>query len=211
MKTIKSSVKRFLAEYHVYDNDGKLSQACKLDNLEAVKYLVQKGANVHCQGGIPIIHAGCINKYPTIVDYLVRHGGKQYIEDDSVLAYVLQGGTIHTIKYFIAKSNHPQSMLDYAFSSACCRSKLNRVKYWHIHGADIHQHAIAPLQIAVWYGNYKVVKYLHDHGVRISEHMKMFNSNHKNARKIAKLYNITLHNNGWTNITRTGTIQIHHW
>ncbi len=117
----------------------RLYRAAGMGDLEAVKYLVEDGANVHSANnkGMTPLHAAALGGHLEVVKYLVEDGA-------NVNATNSDGGRP---LYGAASMGH-----------------LEVVKYLVAHGANVH----AALHEAALGGHWAVVKYLVAHGANVS-------------------------------------------
>ena len=78
----------------------KIIQASVLGNIEAVRYLVERGADIHIQDEFPLI---CASLYGNtdIVKYLVEAGADVHVRDDLPLQLAASSGHYGVVKYLV--------------------------------------------------------------------------------------------------------------
>lgn len=83
-----------------YNYDEPLKVASSKGQLEVVKYLVDKGADIHTTSEYPLRWAS--NKgYLDVVKYLVDNGADIHINNDSILESATTYGMMKVVKYLI--------------------------------------------------------------------------------------------------------------
>lgn len=133
------------------DIDDLLPIACNLKNLEMVKFLVSKGANVKAYNKLynlnqfPLIIA-CENGDLDIVKYLVEQGCNIHENNEFALKIACEADQFEVIKYLIEKGANihihdkcnDSYLEEYPFNCVFLTGNLEMVKYLASKGANIH-------------------------------------------------------------------------
>jgi ankyrin repeat protein len=127
-------------------------KAARHGNLEAVKYLVERGADVNAKdndGKTPLMWAAEYDgeKGLNVVEYLIRHGADISRERvrNSLLQLAAEYGHLNTVKYLVghgANVNAKDKNGKTPLIRAAYRGRLDVVKYLVEHGADVDIHAV---------------------------------------------------------------------
>ncbi len=132
------SRKIYNSPYKKIQIENRLIWASEIGNLPVVKYLTERGANIHDLDDYALRQAS-INGHLPVVKYLVEHN---------------------------ANINAKVNTMDDALTRAIRYGHLPVVEYLTENGADIHTDNRA-LRTAVVFGHLSIVKYLKDKGVDI--------------------------------------------
>ena len=79
-----------------------LFTACELRHLDVVKYLVEKGADIHAANDYALRYAS-FNGHLDVVKYLVEKGANIHAVDDYALRYAADNGRLDVVKYLVEK------------------------------------------------------------------------------------------------------------
>ena len=104
-----------MVSFH-YKNHSILQYACKYDNFELVKYLLQNGANVlekYPKNNKNILHYACQSRNLNLVKYIIKYGGGSLINEHlksstgkykyfTPLFYACYNGSIDIMEYLIS-------------------------------------------------------------------------------------------------------------
>ena len=152
-----------------------LHKACEVGNLEAVKYLVEKGADINVKDmwGETSLHYACRKGHLEVVKYLVEKGEGIHAKNkygNIPLYLACQHGHLEVVKYLVekgadvnAKNKYGNTPLHYA----CREGHLEVVKYLLKKRADVNaaeKDGIIPLHWACEKGHLEVVEYLLEKG-----------------------------------------------
>ena len=80
-----------------------LIKFCIIGDLDIIKYLVEKGADIHAEDDGSIRHYGTHKKYFDILKYFVDKGVHFCATHDCAIARAAQSGHLEVVKYFVEK------------------------------------------------------------------------------------------------------------
>ena len=129
--------------------------------LEIVKYLVEKGVNIHSLDGYAL-KCAARKGYFFIVKYLVEKGASIYVRDhegDSPLKNAAECGHLNVVKYLVEKGANIHAREEEALRTAVYRGHLDVAKYLVEAGADIHVRDDWILDYARRYGMHELIGY----------------------------------------------------
>ena len=140
----------------MFDNEFCIIIASLHGHIKIVKYLYDKGANIHSLYDKPLRNA-CLTGRIETVKYLIEKGATIYIDDENcALKNASQGGHIEVVKYLIEKGANVHSNV---LILACQEGKLELVKYFTEFGVDIHFKNEWALRSSVKFNHLEIVKY----------------------------------------------------
>lgn len=176
------------------DEDKKLIQACKENNIERVKYLAEQCADVNSiylsfkfiiQFKIPLIMVACQLENLEMVKCLVEHGANVNINDNlynTPLYLTCSYNNIFDVaKYLIDHGadvncvNGGNTALISACDNTYGNDNLDVIKYLVEHGANVNYRNCnneTPLYFACKHNNIERVKFLVEHGANIDFYVK---------------------------------------
>ena len=152
-------------------------------NIEIVKYLVEKGANVNAKNynrSTPLIIA-CYENDIEIVKYLVEKGADVNTKDINGVTPLLiacERNDINIVKHLVengANVNEKNRFEITPLITACQKNDIEIVKYLVEKGANVNEETKnqdTPLMIALNRKNIKIVKYLVEKGANVNEKNK---------------------------------------
>ena len=104
---------------NIYRDDYKapLIIASQIGNLDAVKYLVEQGVNIHVNDDDAVAIAS-LGGHLDVVKYLVEHGADIHIEDEYALRWASRNGHLDVVKYLVEQGADIHALGDEALSWA---------------------------------------------------------------------------------------------
>jgi ankyrin repeat protein len=151
----------------LYKNQNKLDlqliNAAKLGYFDIVKYLVDKGANIHAYDENSLILASD-GGHLDVVKYLVDNGADVNAGYGDALIYASRNGHLDVVKYLAEMGADIHAEHDSALSFASGEGHLDVVKFLVERGADVNTAEGYPLKAAKERGHTDVVKFLQDKG-----------------------------------------------
>ena len=127
--------------------------------LEAVKFLISKGADIHTDNDYPLRWSSR-SGHLEVVRYLVNLGADIHADDDYVLRWSSQSGQLEVVKYLVNVGANIHADNDCALRWSSARGHLEVVKYLVSVGADIHADDDYALRWASENNHLEVVKCL---------------------------------------------------
>ena len=155
--------------------NNQLIEASKIGELDMVKQLTEKGADVNHpdnNGYTPLIFASRY-EYWGIVKYLVSHGADvNHANNNGYTPLILASrkGRLEIVKYLVehgANVNQANNDGNTPLNAASANGYLEIIKYLVDHGANVNQANIdgeTPLIWAIQYGQDDIIKYLVSRG-----------------------------------------------
>jgi hypothetical protein len=126
-----------------YKDDLAIVRAAEVGNLDIIKYLVEKGADVNAQSGAPMT-ASVDGGHLDNVKYLIENGADLKINEYSDLYLAAERGNIDMIKYFIEEERSIEShakyikILEGIFMEAIRNINDDIIRYMVENQVDIH-------------------------------------------------------------------------
>lgn len=142
-----------------------LNVAVRNGHLDIVKYLDEKGADIHDRRD-DILRQASENGRVEIVKYLLERGADVHTQNDVTIKIASQNGHLNVIKYLVEKG-YIHTDNDVALRTASEHGHLNIVKYLVEHGADVHAENDEALRYSSQNGHFEVVKYLVENGANV--------------------------------------------
>jgi len=94
-------VKKLIGKIHA-NEEKALIWAADFGYLEVVKYLVEKGADVHILDDMPLRRAAA-GGHLEIIKYLIENGANIHAGDDEALRWLVGDGPLDAIEYLVSK------------------------------------------------------------------------------------------------------------
>lgn len=145
------------------NNEMAMHYACLFNNLEIVRYLIDKGSNSHILSNI-ICHA-CQNSSVSIIKCLFENGADICIDGNKPLEAACLFYRSDTIRYLIENGADVTSHDGLALISAVNLCDLDLIKFILINGADINVRGSKALEIACFKKDIEIVKLLLEYGI----------------------------------------------
>jgi hypothetical protein len=128
--------------------------------LDIVKYLFEKGCDIHIDNEYPL-RAATYNGHLNIVKFLVETCGVDiHANNEHCLVIAVQRGHLDIIKFLVEQGADIHINSEKCLITAVNLGKLDIVKYLVEKGANIHINDCQPIDIAFTNFNDDVVKYL---------------------------------------------------
>jgi len=155
-------IKRFIenAGYR-YNKENLLWIFAKDGKIEFVKYLLNKGYDIHISYDAPLRLAS-YSGHTKIVKLLLDAGADVHTRDDEPLRYASLYGHTEIVKVLLNAGSDVHAQDDAALRWACERGHIKVVKVLLSAGAYVHINNDWPLKIASKYGHTEIVKILND-------------------------------------------------
>jgi ankyrin repeat protein len=118
-------------EYLLKENknlDHQFVNASHQGNLELVKELLAKGANINAKDDQALIYASS-NDHLDVVEYLISKGANIHANDDEALGLASFKGYLNVVKYLISKGADIHANNDRALRWASVNGQLDIIKY----------------------------------------------------------------------------------
>ena len=157
LELINESVYTDFIDVHTENNDA-LRWAAEKGDIDMVKFLVEKGADINANDGLALFLAANIGNYD-MVKYLVEKGADIHACNDSALCCAAENGSLDVLKFLVEKGadiNANGSVLAWAVYS----KNLDMIEYLVEQGADISANNYQVLEWAKQNKHTKVLKYL---------------------------------------------------
>jgi len=145
------------------DSKKKLSEAIKNNDLEKVKYLLERGANLRADDDFALRWAA-VNGQLELVKYLLEQGADLHVWKDWALRKAAENGHLEVVKYLLEQGANLHAEDDRALQLAAANGQLEVVKCLLEQGANLHAQNDCALRWAAWSGRLEVVKYLLEQG-----------------------------------------------
>jgi ankyrin repeat protein len=145
-----------------WKNDYALGYACKNDHLEIVKFLTDKGADIHhCDDYcVSPVEIACTNGHLDIVEFLMSKRVSIHEFDDYTLRIASEKGYLNIVKLLVKNGGDIHALDDAPIRIACENGHLDVAEYLLEKGAHIHAMDNYCLKQASYYGHLDVVKFL---------------------------------------------------
>ena len=134
-------------------------------HLDVVKYLLERGANIHAQDDWALIGSAA-KGHLNVVKYLLERGADIHAHYDYALRWNAEEGHLHIVKYLVERGANIHAQDDYALKWSA-EGHLDVVKYLVERGADIHAQDDMALRFSAEKGYLEIVKYLVESGADI--------------------------------------------
>jgi len=162
---------RGYCELHFCVEDCALHYSAENGHLEAVKYLVSIGANVHFDyedtPQLSALQLSAESGYLEVVKYLASVGANVHADDDYALGLSAKHGHLEVVKYLVDIGADVHANDGYALRWSAGNGYLETVKYLVSIGANIHACDDYALRWSACHGHLEIVKYLIDVGANV--------------------------------------------
>ena len=147
-------------------DDEALKSSAAKGHLNVVKYLLERGADIHAQDDKALIESAA-KGHLDIVKYLIESGAHIHAQDDYALKLSAYNGHLEVVKYLVERGANIHAQDDYALRFSAEKGYLEIVKYLVERGANIHAQTNEALRWSVAEGHLHIVKYLVERGADI--------------------------------------------
>lgn len=147
-----------------------LETAVRVGNLEMVKYLIEKGNNVHEDNDYIFVTA-CQEGKICIVIYLIEMGVNVNVRNSEALCYSCYMGNYDVVRLLIERGVNVNGNHGLGFIDSCMEGYLGIVRMLVEAGLKLGEYGQKGLSMAVSHGKVDVVKYLVEMGVGINVEM----------------------------------------
>jgi len=145
----------------------EFTDACKNGQLEAVKRLVDSGADIHFDDDCALRFA-CNYGHLEVAKFLLDHSADLHSYDDCALEWACENGHLEVVKLLLDRGADIHARKDAPFYGALRNNNYKVIKLLLDRGADITGYPEEPaLSFASYYGYIETVKILLDYGVDI--------------------------------------------
>ena len=153
--------------------DLALTTACRYKHLHVVKYLVERGANIHvesvgnCPEEGPLMLAS-LNGDISMIQYLMTKGADIHALEDDAIVFACMSGCLDTVKMYEQLGLDIHTQEEQPLIIACSYGHLHIVEYLEEKGCNIHTQNDRLLSDAALAGKLSVIKYLINRGLNIN-------------------------------------------
>lgn len=163
----QTDVSKFLIDMGIDQSNGAnlqdiLEKVISHGNLELVKFLVEKGIDIHYEDDAPVRYAS-EDGYVDIVKYLVEQGADIHALDDFALRFASERGHLDVVEYLVGQGANVNSDNDFALRVASQNGYLKIAKILVENGADVN----VGFQVSSEYGGLEMVKYMVSKGADV--------------------------------------------
>jgi ankyrin repeat protein len=109
-------------------NGKLLSKAAEEGNLKTVKFLVENGANIHCNNEAPL-HYAVKNGHLKTVKYLVEQGADIHARNDYAVRWAARKGHFEIVKYLVENGADIYARNELALSWAVTNNHFRIANY----------------------------------------------------------------------------------
>lgn len=154
-----------------YNVDLFMTIKCENGQLDCVKFLIEKGANIMGEHNHAISTA-IINGHLNIINYLIEKD-INFKYDADALIYASGNGHLEIVNFLIEKGVDVNASDGAALIEATYYNKLTIIQFLVEHGADIRAKNSAALEIAIIKNYYEIVQYLVEKGAYANTQNKL--------------------------------------
>ena len=155
-------VKLLLASSDNVRDDIAFRWASVAGKIDIVKYLVEKGVDIHLLNDTAFRMASFEGQLP-VVKYLVGKGANMHINNEEALRTASLHGHFDVVKYLVDQGADVNGQNGDALSLASAHGNLDIVKYLVEHGAEVHINNDDAIKWARKNGHTEVLNYLLSH------------------------------------------------
>lgn len=146
-----------------YHDDYALFKSIKENQIEIVKFLIEKGADINSRD-ISAFNWACINGYFEIAKLLIEKGVDIHRREDEVFRFSCECGQVNIAKLLIDNGANIHSQNDYALFYSCENDHIETVKFLIKNGANVHSLNDRELKALYENGSVKMIKILIKNG-----------------------------------------------
>jgi ankyrin repeat protein/superfamily II DNA or RNA helicase len=156
---IKSPKKTPITSPIQYDINTDLIEACEYGDLELVKDVIELGADISTQDGLPLVMASK-NGHLDIVKYLVFLGADIHARKDDAVIWACGGGYLNVVKYLVSEGADFTAQENDCLILACENGHIPVIEYLMLMGVNITAYDNNAVIMSANNGQLAVVKYL---------------------------------------------------
>ncbi len=140
------------------NDDDAIRWAAYKGHLDVVKFLFEKGSNIHADDDFAIRSAAC-NGHLGVVEFLVEKGSNIHADDDFAIRKAAENGHLGVVKFLFEKGSNIHADYDFAIRKASENGHLGVVKFLFEKGANIQVRNNYAIRWAAANGHLEVVKF----------------------------------------------------
>ena len=157
--------------------NNRLFEASRIGDLNAVKSLIEQGADVHAYNDAALRSAALCGHLP-VVKFLVSEGADVHVDNDIALRWAACRGYLPVVKFLVSKGADVHANNDGALRWASNHGHLPVVKFLVSKGANVRANGDVALRLADCWGHLSIVKFLIGvyikHGLKIPRELQEF-------------------------------------
>lgn len=160
--------KILMNHFRVIPNPNRLLLVYSFEgNFSAVRYLVEKGADIHYDNEHALRYSATKGHF-ALVQYLVENGADINADNDCALRNSAYNGHLEVVKYLVENGANIHADNEFAFLHSIICGHLEVVKYLVEKGADIHAKNDNALKWSAEDGYTDIVLYLISKGADVN-------------------------------------------
>ena len=168
---IKIDVLKFLVEHGAdihFKYEFVVKRAAVIGDLEAVKFLISCGANIHMQGIDCVMNNAATSGNLELVKYLIDQGACVNGPYNNTISFATQSGNLQLVKFLFSNRIDIHNCHDSIILWASMSGNTKLVKYFIHQGFSIDVYEGAPLATSVAKGDTHMSKFLISCGANIN-------------------------------------------